>query len=225
GERQCRSLQAIGRLAVGVSRETAAADLTSTLRQVRTEYPAQHGDPEIAKLVPLPDGILGEGRPVLLALSGGAALLLVIACINVVSLLLARSDRRTREIGVRSALGASSARLVLQFATEALALAAMGAVIGLMLAARGSRLPPGLVSADMASRMPYLQGIALDGRLVGFAAFLSLLAAAAFTLTPCLRLRYSERLARVREDGRGSSGTTWRRFGSSLVTAEMGMAL
>jgi predicted permease len=225
GERGCRSLEAIGRLAAGVSRETAAANLTSTLQQVRREYPAQHRDPEIARLVSLRDLILGDVRPALLALSSGAALLLLIACMNIVSLLLARSDARTREIGVRSALGASSARLVLQFATEALVLVAIGAVIALLLAAGGMRFLQGLVSADMASRMPYLQGIALDRRLAGFAAGLALIAAAAFTLTPFLRLRHSERLARVREDGRGSSGTTWRRFGSSLVTAELGIAL
>jgi predicted permease len=225
GERGCRSLEAIGRLAAGVSRETAAANLTSTLQQVRSEYPARHPDPEIAKLVPLRDVVLGDVRPVLLALLSGAVLLLLIACMNVVSLLLARSDARTREIGVRNALGASSARLVLQFATEALVLAGIGAVIALMLAAGGMRFLQGLVSADMLSRMPYLQGIALDRRLLGFATCLSLIAAAAFTLTPFLRLRHSERFAKVREDGRGSSGTTWRRFGSSLVTAQLGIAL
>jgi predicted permease len=225
GARGCRSLEAIGRLAAGVSRETAAANLTSTLEQLRSEHPAYHRDPEIAKLVPLRDVMLGDVRPVLLALMSAAALLLLIACINVVSLLLSRSDGRAREIGVRNALGASSARLVLQFATEALLLAAIGGALGLMLAAGGMRLLQGLVTSDMLSRMPYLQGIALDRRLVGFAAVLSLIVAAAFTLTPLIRLRHAERLANLREGGRGSSGTTWRRFGSSLVMAELGIAV
>jgi predicted permease len=225
GQRGCRSLQAIARLAPGVSGEGAAASLTSTLQQVRAEYPAPHPDPEVARLVPLREVMLGDVRPVLLALSSGAALLLLIACINVVSLLLARSDGRTREIGVRSALGASSGRLALQFATEALVLTGIGAMAGLLLAAGGLRLLQSLVSADMASRMPYLQGIAMNGRLVGFAAGLSLAAAALFTLTPLVRLRSPERLASVRHESRGSSGTTWRRFGSSLVMAELAVAL
>jgi macrolide transport system ATP-binding/permease protein len=225
GQRGCRSLEAIGRLAPGVSREAAASALTASLLQVRAEHPAQHTGPEIAKLVPLREVMLGDVRPVLLALSSGAALLLLIACINVISLLLARSDGRAREIGVRSALGASSGRLALQFATEAAVLTAVGAAIGLLLAAGGLRLLQGLVSADMASRMPYLQGIAMDGRLVGFAAGLSLLAATVFTVTPIVWLRSPERLARARQETRGSSGTTWRRFGSSLVMAELAVAL
>ena len=77
------------------------------------------------KLVPLRDVMLGDVRPIMLMLLSGAALLLLIACINVVSLLLARSDSRTREIAVRNALGASSARLMLQFATEALILGSL----------------------------------------------------------------------------------------------------
>ena len=118
------------------------------------------------KLVPLRDVMLGDVRPIMLMLLSGAALLLLIACINVVSLLLARSDSRTREIAVRNALGASSARLMLQFATEALILVITAAVLGLTLATWGTRLLGGLLSADMISRMPYLQGIGLNVRLI-----------------------------------------------------------
>ena len=164
--RSCRSLEAIARLARDVSLPTASANVTSVLEQLRSEYPDHYRDREIAKLVPLRDVMLGDVRPILLMLLGGAGLLLLIACINVVSLLLARSDSRTREIAVRNALGASSARLALQFATEAFVLVAVGAVFGLMLAAWGMRFLSSLLSADMISRMPYLQGIGLNPRLV-----------------------------------------------------------
>ena len=124
--RSCRSLEAVARLADDVSMPTATANMTAVLEQLRREYPDDYRDREIAKLVPLRDVMLGDVRPILLMLLGGAGLLLTIACINVVSLLLARSDSRTREIAVRNALGASSARLVLQFATEAFVLAGIG---------------------------------------------------------------------------------------------------
>jgi predicted permease len=225
GARACSSLEAIGRLGPGVSRLAAAEGLAATLRQLRAEHPDVHKDPEVARLTPLADVMFGEVRPVLLALASGAALLFVVACINVVSLLLARSEGRGREIGVRHALGASSARLVQQFATEALVLTALGGLLGLALAAGGMWFLQGLLSADMLSRMPYLKGIGLSLRSGAFAVLLALVAAAAFTLTPMLRVKPRERLARLQANARGSSGTAWRSLGSRLVTAELAIAV
>jgi macrolide transport system ATP-binding/permease protein len=223
--RRCRSLEAVARLAEDVSAETAAANLSSVMREVRSHYPDSHRDPETAKLVPLRDVMLGDIRPVLLALLSGAGLLLLIACINMVSLLLARSDSRSREIGLRSALGASATRLVWQFATEALVLVAIGSALGLVLAAFGMRSLGSLLTPDMISRMPYLQGIGLNLRLLAFSGGIALVAALVFTLAPVARLSMSERLAGLREGSRGTSGTTWRRFGAYLVMAELGIAL
>ena len=154
------------------------------------ELLAQYPNPtlETAKLIPLPDVMVGDVRPIMLMLLSGATLLLLIACINVVSLLLARSDSRTREIAVRNALGASSARLMLQFATEALIPGIAGGVLGLTLATWGTRLLGSLLSADMMSRMPYLQGIGLNVRLIAATLVLCVMSATAFTLTPVLRV-------------------------------------
>lgn len=224
GARACRSLEVVGRLADGVSLPAASADMTAVIEQLQREYPADHRNPETAKLVSLSDVMLGDVRPVLLMLLGGAGLLLVIACINVVSLLLARTDSRTREIAVRNSLGASSGRLALQFAMEAVVLTLVATVLGLTLASQGIRLLSGLLGADMASRMPYLQGIGVNLRLVAFACAVSASAALVFALTPLLRTSMANTLAGLKEGGRGSAGTNWRRFGSRLVVTELAIA-
>jgi macrolide transport system ATP-binding/permease protein len=221
--RTCRSMETVARLADGVSMQMATADLDALVQELQAQYPDP--TPETVKLTPLRDVILGDVRPIMLMLLSGAALLLLIACINVVSLLLARSDSRTREIAVRNALGASSARLMLQFATEALILVIAGAVLGLTLATWGTRLLGSLLSADMISRMPYLQGIGLNARLMAVTCVLCVISAMVFTLTPVLRLSVSERFAGLKEGTRGSAGTTWRRFGSYLVVAELAITV
>jgi macrolide transport system ATP-binding/permease protein len=225
GRRSCRSLEVVARLADGASAPAASANMTGVLDQLRREYPDEHRNPETAKLVPLADVTLGNVRPVLLMLLTGAGLLLAIACINVVSLLLARTDGRAREIAVRAALGASSGRLVLQFAMEALMLAAVAAGLGLMLASWGIGFLTSLLSADTVSRMPYLQGIGVNLRLVLFACAVSAGAATLFALTPLLRLSAATRLSVLNEAGRGSSGRSWRRLGANLVVAELAVAV
>jgi hypothetical protein len=222
--RRCRSLEAVGRLGDGVPLQTASANMTSVLGQLRREYPDDHGDPETAKLVPLTEVMLGKVRPILLMLLGSAGLLLLIACINVVSLLLARTDSRTREIAVRTSLGASSGRLALQFATEAVVLTVLSALAGLALAAIGIRFLTNLLSVDMIAQMPYLEGIGLNARLVAFAFVVSATAALVFALTPFLRLPRWNTFSGLKEGGRGFAGTNWRRFGAHLVVAELAIA-
>ena len=176
-------------------------------------------------MIPLRAVMLGDARPILLTLLGAAGLLLVIACINVTSLLLARTDARTREIAVRNALGASSARLVLQFATEALVLTVIAAALGLMLASSGITFLVSLLSADMIGRLPFVEGIGMNVRVVMFACAVSAISALAFALTPVLRISFSEMVAGLKDDGRGSAGTSWRRLGARLVVAELAVAV
>jgi ABC-type antimicrobial peptide transport system permease subunit len=107
----------------------------------------------------LTDVIVGNIRPILLVLLSGAGLLLVIASVNVTSLLLVRSESRKREIAVRGAPGASSARLMGQFVIEALVLIASGSLIGLAAAYGAMRLLTGLLSEDMLAHMPYLRAL------------------------------------------------------------------
>lgn len=223
--RSCQSLETVARLADGVSPEAASANLTAVMAQLRAEYPEDHREPAIAKVVALPDVMLGDIRPILLMLLGAAGLLWLIASMNGVSLILARSETRRREVSVRSALGASSRRLALQFGTEALVLAALSGALGLLLASWSMRVLTSLMSADMISRMPYFRDVGPGLRIVVFAGMLSVIVGLVLGLIPIARTSTSETLAGLKEGSRGSAGTMWRRAGAPLVVAELAIAM
>ncbi len=228
--RSCRSLESVGRLANTASVEAATADLTSILAELRREFPdpnrrADVATGEVAKLVPLREVMLGGVDRVLLMLLAGSLLLLVIACTNLASLVLARTDSRAREIAVRGALGASSRRLVLQFASEACVLATAAALLGVLLAFLGMRFLSSLLTADMISRMPYFQGVGFNPRLVMFAIAVAVAVAAVLTLTPLARIPAGGNRSALEDGSRGTAGTTWRRMGAPLVVAQLAVAV
>jgi macrolide transport system ATP-binding/permease protein len=146
----------IGRLRDGATMQTARADLKAIAEQLKRQYGIT-GPALDASVVPLSEIIVGDVRPILLTLLGGAGLLLLIACVNVGSLVLARSESRRREIAVRGALGATRARLVYQFVTEGLLLAGFGSLAGEIVAGVVMKLLGRLVPKDMASNMPLSQ--------------------------------------------------------------------
>ncbi len=223
--RDCHNLITIARLKDGVSIETASANMRSVAQQLRKQYPDTNRFFGSANLVPLRDFIVGDVRPVLLILLSGAGLLLLMACVNVTTLLLARSDKRRREIAVRGAMGASSSRLFHQFATEGFVLAAAGCVFGLAFGQWGIRLLIGLVPAEKIESMPYLRGLGLDPWTIAFACGISFLAGMAFSVIPIVRTSLAQMIEGLKEGARGSAGTTWRRFGSSLVIIEVALAM
>ena len=128
--RSCHSLYGVARLKDGVSIDTATANVVAIAAGLEKVYPDSNRG-QGASLVPLTEVISGDMRPLLLVLLGGAALLLVIAGVNVASLLLVRSESRARELAVRTALGASTGRLLRQFVAESLVLASLGSVLGI----------------------------------------------------------------------------------------------
>ena len=130
--RSCHGLNGIGRLKDGVSVEMARSNMETIARQLEMQYPNDNRG-QGASVLPLPQTIVEDVRPLLLTLLGGAGLLLLIACVNVSSLLLVRSESRKREIAVRGALGASRGRLIRQFITEGVVLVAAGACWALRL--------------------------------------------------------------------------------------------
>jgi predicted permease len=222
--RSCHNLFAIARLKDGVTLEKAQTEMAAIAKQLEIQYPDSNRD-QGATLAPLSELIVGTIRPILFVLLAGAILLLVIACVNVASLLLVRSESRRREFAVRGALGASPARLVRQFITEGLVLVSMGAVTGLAAGYLVMHLLLGLVSKDMLSSMPYISRLTLNSHVLLFAAIVSLIAAAIFSLTPVLRLPVASMREALNDGDRGSAGTIWRRLGSNLVILELAIAV
>jgi macrolide transport system ATP-binding/permease protein len=221
--RSCHNFEGVARLKSGVSVESAFADTKLIAQQLEAQYPDSNRG-QGASVVPLTEVIVGDIRPILFVLLSGAGLLLLIACVNVASLLLVRSESRKREITIRGALGASPSRLIRQFVTEGLVLVALAASVGLSFAHIAMKLLVGLISKDMMSGMPFLQGLGLNLHTVIFAAIISLLAALLFSITPLLRMPFG----RMREglaDGARGSGGQWRRFGGRLVVIELATAM
>ncbi|HUI44291.1 MAG TPA: ABC transporter permease [Terriglobia bacterium] len=222
--RSCHNLYGVARLKDGVSVKTALAEMTSIAQQLERQYPDSNRG-QGASVQPLSEVVVGQVRPILLMLLAGAGLLLLIACVNVTSLLLARSESRKREIAVRGALGASSARLLRQFATEGLVLAFIASSLGLVSSRWVMQLITSLIPANVLPYVPFMQGVDLSFRTVAFAVMVLLLVAALFALTPTLRLSLPELRAGLAEGSRGSAGTVWRRFASNLVVVELAIAM
>ncbi len=222
--RSCHNLDGIARLKDGVSVPDALADMTLISKRLERQYPDSNRG-QGASVIPLTEAIAGSLRPILLLLLGGAALLLAIACVNVASLVLARSESRRREMALRSALGASMMRLVTQFVTEAFVLVAGSTVLGLFLAQWAIEGMEKLIPADMLAYLPFLSHLRPDSRILGFTAALSTFAVAVFSVIPILHLMASKMRDGLAEGSRGSAGQAWRRLGSRLVVTELALAM
>jgi macrolide transport system ATP-binding/permease protein len=222
--RSCHGLYGVGRLKDGVSIQAAFANLTSIAQQLEQQYPDSNRG-QGAAIAALTDVIVGDIRPILLVLLGGAGLLLLIANINVAGLMLVRFESRKREIAVRAALGASSGRLLSQFVTEAVVLIAAGSLLGLVSAHWAMQLLTQLISADMMARTPSLHSLTLSVRVLAFAGAVALSSTTLFSLAPTLRLWSPAVREGLAEGGRGSAGTVWRRLGSKLVVLELATAM
>jgi macrolide transport system ATP-binding/permease protein len=222
--RSCHNLIGIGRLKAGVSVEMALAEMKTIARQLEIRYPADNRG-QGAYVAPLSDVILSNTRPVLLTLLAGAGLLMLIACVNVSSLLLVRSESRRREIAVRGALGASRLRLIRQFTIEGVVLVIGGVLVGLAASQGVMQTLLRLISRDMIDTMPYLAGLGLNPHVLIFTAAIAVGAAALFSATPMFRLPLREIREGLNEGGRGYAGSLWRRFGANLVVVELAMAV
>jgi predicted permease len=193
--------------------------------QLSKQYPDTNRNFTGATLVSLRDLIVGDVRPLLLVLLTGAGLLLLIAYVNVTTLLLLRSDKRRREIAVRGALGASTSRLFQQFATEGLALAAVGGLFGLVFAEGGMRFLVSLIPPEKMDGMPYFQALGMNSFTIVFACSISLLGGLLFAIIPIARTTLSKITEGLKEGSRGNAGMTWRRLGSKLVIIEVAIAM
>jgi predicted permease len=221
--RSCHFLNGIARLKDGVSAQTALGDLTRLAKDLEAQYPDSNRN-QGATVAPLSEIIVGEVKPVLLLLLGGAGLLLLIACINVASLLLVRSETRRRELAVRRALGATRMRLIRQFVIEGLVIVVVGCVAGMFSSHWAMQILKGLIPSDRMAGMPYLNDLGLNSRVLLFALAVAGFAAALFSLTPAFRLTTLEVREGMSEGARGTAGV-WTRIGSKLVILELTTAM
>jgi macrolide transport system ATP-binding/permease protein len=222
--RGCHGLFGIARLKDGATFDGAMADIAAIAKQLEKQYPDSNRD-QAAFMMPLTEVIVGDIKPILLVLLCGAALLLLIASVNVASLLLVRAESRKREMAVRGALGASPRRLVRQLITEGMLLASIGCVLGVALALQSMRTLATLIPKEMLASMPFLRGLGLNWHIVVFACALAVGAGLLFALTPMARLRFTEIRDGLAQGGRGAAGLVWRRFGANLVVVELATAM
>ena len=209
----------IARLKPGVTVQQARADMDAVSRNLAAAFPDT--DKGIsANLNPLKQQIVGYVRPLLLVLLAAVGFVLLIACLNVANLMLARSTVRTREFAIRAALGATQARVVRQLLAESVLLGLIGGAIGLLLASWGTRA----ALATLPSTLPRSEQIGLDTHVLIFTAGTAILAAILFGLTPALKMSRTAENETLKEGGRSSSGTRHRAQGVFIVT-EMAMAL
>ena len=217
--RGAQFLQVFARLKPGVTESQLRAELSGIASRLATQYPDNPGWTSVTTQG-MRDSILGEVRRPLIVLMVAVAMLLLIACVNIASLLLARASGRQRELAVRAALGAGRGRIARQLLTESIALGLLGGAVGVALGVVALRA---LVTTG-ASELPRSGDIRVDAVVLAFTLVISLLCGLLFGLAPTLRA--SNNLERsLRSGTRGSVGGAGQRLRSGLVVAEVALAV
>ena len=213
-------LGAIARLRDDVTLEAAQASMDTIAVRLERQHPAANRDEGVV-VVPLADEVVGDVRTALLVLVAAVALVLLVACANLASLMLARSVARQKELAIRAALGASRARLARQLITESLLLAACGGAAGLLLASLGIDLMLMVTPQDI----PRLGTVAIDRAVLTFALVVTGATGVLFGLVPARRAARTDVQLALNEGGRGSVRGARDLFRRSLVTADVSMAV
>jgi predicted permease len=220
-ERDSRSLTAIGRLKSGVSIAAAQTELSGIQSNIAKAYPALELDKRVI-VKSYREVLTGNVRPALVALQFAVLFVWLIACANVASLLLSRSTGRRREIAIRSAIGAGRARLVRQFLTESLVLAATGAAIGLALAFGCVRL----LKFYLDLYLPLASHIRVDERIAAALVGFSVISAVLFGLLPAVQASRAPAQEALREGTPAAgAGRRQKHFRDALIVGEIALSL
>ena len=213
-------LTIVGRLAAGAVLPSASAEAGAIQARLARQFPKENEGWGV-RLVPLAEGLVAGVRTALWILLGAVGLVFLIACANVANLLLVRSAARSREVAVRTALGAARGRLVRLFLTESLVLGGAGGALGIALAAAGMGALRGWLPADL----PRAADVGLDWRVLAFSVAVSMLSAAIFGLAPALQASRSNLAAGLRE-GAPSSGESGgkKRLRDFLIVGETALS-
>lgn len=213
------SAHAVGRLRPGVTLQQARADMDSIAHRLSILYPEADKNSGVT-LLSMKEDLVGDVQPFLVVLLAAVGFLLLIACANVASLLLARSMARSGEFAIRSALGASRTRIVRQLLTESLLLAGAGGVLGFLLAFFGTKA----IIRALPGALPRSGEVSVDSRVLLFTLAVSLLAGVVFGLAPALKTSRANLQEVLRQAGRGAAGAR-HRLQSLFVALEVAMAL
>ncbi len=213
-------LRAIGRLAPGVTLAVAQTEMDAISTALAAQYPVTNTDWGV-RLFGLHDSVVGDHRLGLFVLLGAVGVLLLIACVNVANLALARGVSRHSELAIRTALGADRFRIVRQLVVESLMLALVGGLAGLLVAT----VTLESIFALAPSQIPRLSAVRLDGPALGFAMSISVIAGLLVGLVPALRVSQVDVQATINVETRSSSAGTRQRFmQGGLVVAQIGLA-
>jgi putative ABC transport system permease protein len=211
---------AIARLRPGVTFEQAQSDMSALARRLEKQNPVSNEGIGI-NLIPFREGVAGDYRKALLILMGVVGLVLLIACVNVANLLLARASTRAKEVAIRTALGAGRWRVFRQLMTESILLGLIGGALGCGLAVWGLDLLLAAIPIDL----PFWMKFDLDGRVLGFTAGVTLLTGVIFGAAPALQASKVNLNEALKEGGRSGSGVGRHRMLRSLVVAEVALSL